>query len=88
MKIRPHHILVKHEYEAKDIYKWLKEGKDFSELAKKYSQCSSHQNGGDLGDVDSRKLDEDFLEAFNVLKPASYSLPVRTRFGWHIIYKK
>ena len=88
MKIRPYHILVKHEYEAQDIYKWLTQGKDFSELAKKYSLCSSHQNGGDLGDTDPKKLNEDFLDAFNKLNPANYSKPVRTRFGWHILYRK
>lgn len=85
MKVHPHHILVQHEYEAKDIYQWLQSGKDFADLARKYSQCSSHQQGGDLGEVDSRRLDPDFLEAFELLKPGSYSKPVKTRFGWHII---
>lgn len=87
MKVHPYHILVKHEYEAKDIYQWLQSGKDFSELAKKYSQCGSHQKGGDLGEVDSQRLDEDFLEAFLALKEGSFSEPVRTRFGWHIILR-
>lgn len=85
MIIHPHHILVKYEYEAKDIYQWLQAGKDFADLARKYSQCASHAQGGDLGAVDSRKLDSDFLEAFELLKPHSYSKPVKTRFGWHII---
>lgn len=85
MKISPSHILLKHEYEAKDIYKWLQEGKEFSALARKYSQCSSYQSGGDLGEVEEQRLDDDFVAAFHSLKPGEYTIPVRTRFGWHII---
>lgn len=87
MKVKPWHILVKQEYEAKDIQKLLGEGKSFEDLAKKYSICSSSQNGGFLGEVDRRRLNEDFLEAFELLKPGQISKPVRTSFGWHLIMK-
>lgn len=87
MKVKPYHILVKHEYEAKDIQKMLDDGKPFEELAKKFSICSSRHNGGFLGEVDSRRLDADFMDAFDLLKPGQVSKPTRTSFGWHLIKK-
>jgi peptidyl-prolyl cis-trans isomerase C len=87
MKVKPHHILVKQEYEANDILRLLKSGKSFEELAKKFSLCSSRQNGGALGEVDSRRLDPTFLEVFEDLKPGEVSKPTRTPFGWHLIKK-
>ncbi|MBL7542699.1 MAG: peptidylprolyl isomerase [Bdellovibrionaceae bacterium] len=88
MKIRPYHILVKYEYEANDIMRLLKSGALFEDMAKKYSICPSRQNGGFLGEVDARRLDQDFLEAFDALKPGETSMPTRTQFGWHLIKKE
>ena len=49
MQIRASHILVSSEDEAKFILSELKAGKEFSELARKYSSCPSGKSGGDLG---------------------------------------
>lgn len=87
MKVRPYHILVRHQFEAEDIVRLLKKGSTFEDLAKKYSICSSSQAGGFLGEVDSRRLDSDFLEAFEKLKSGEISKPLRTQFGWHLIKK-
>lgn len=88
MKVRPYHILVTHKYEADDILIMLKNGKPFDYLAKKYSLCrNSSFNGGYLGEVDSINLDSDFFEAFESLGPNEVSIPIRTRFGWHLIKK-
>lgn len=81
------HILVPHRYEAEDILKLLKDGKDFSEMAKKRSQCPSAASGGDLGNLKGKKLDPDFAEAAEILKPGQMSGIVRTRFGYHIILR-
>lgn len=81
------HILVPHKYEAEDILKLLKDGKDFSELAKKMSQCPSAASGGDLGNLKGKKLDMDFEEAAEILKPGQISGIVRTKFGYHIIQR-
>jgi peptidyl-prolyl cis-trans isomerase C len=40
------HILVKTEQQAKDILGQLHKGKDFSTLAKRYSECPSGKKGG------------------------------------------
>jgi len=75
-----------HKYELADIQKKLKEGKDFSELARKHSTCPSASAGGDLGLLTYGKADPDFEEASLELKIGEISkAPVRTRFGYHLI---
>lgn len=82
------HILVTHEYEAQDLLRMLQQGKDFAELAKKYSQCSSAPAGGDLGELKPGRADESFEEAAFALKPGQRtSQPVRSRFGYHLILR-
>lgn len=87
MKLR--HILVQHEYEARDLERKLNAGEDFSMIAAKHSLCSSRANGGDLGDLTGKlnRLDETFREAAEALKPGTRSGPVRTKFGYHLIFR-
>jgi peptidyl-prolyl cis-trans isomerase C len=81
-----HHILVQHAFEANDILRLLDAGKEFSELAQKYSTCSSAKNQGDLGAVVEGKADADFEEASLRLKPGEITKkPIRSRFGFHLI---
>lgn len=88
--MRLRHILVKHEYEARDLERKLESGSSFEDLAKKFSSCPSSAAGGDLGDLTGKlsRLDEDFLEAAQALKPGERSGPVRTRFGYHLILRE
>ncbi len=87
-EIRLYHILVTHKYEAEDLLRLLKDGGSFFELAKKFSICTSAKNSGNLGEIESRKLDEDFKEASDNLSIGETSkIPIRTRFGYHIIMK-
>lgn len=84
-----HHILVKHQYEAEDLLKKLGQGAEFSELAKKFSICPSSSVGGDLGPQKFGRADSDFEEAVSILKIGSYTeKPIRTRFGYHLIFRK
>lgn len=85
MKLHVAHILLQQKYEAEDVQRKLKEGVDFAQLAQKYSQCPSGQQGGDLGEVPVSRLDATFAEAAETLKPGEVSAIVRTRFGHHII---
>ncbi|QLY25710.1 peptidylprolyl isomerase [Bdellovibrio sp. KM01] len=86
MKIQVSHILVQHSYEAEDILRALKDGKDFAELARKFSKCSSAADGGNLGVFSEGKLDPDFEEtAFSLKVGQTTTKPIRTRFGYHII---
>lgn len=85
MKLKAKHILVKHEYEAKDILRKLQEGKSFEELAKDFSICPSARNGGDLGEFPKGRMVPAFEKALMQLKENEVSGIVRTQFGYHLI---
>ena len=85
MKLKAKHILVQHEYEAKDLQKKLQEGKNFEELAKDYSLCSSARNGGDLGEFPKGAMVPSFEKALLQLKENEISGIVKTQFGYHLI---
>lgn len=59
---------------------------DFAEAAKKHSQCTSAQSGGDIGYF-PRKLavDEAFAKAAFSLQPGEISDVVQTDYGLHLI---
>ncbi|MCL2509981.1 MAG: peptidylprolyl isomerase [Methanomassiliicoccaceae archaeon] len=82
------HILVKTENEAKKLKDELLKGKDFAELAKKYSTCPSGKSGGDLGWFGRGQMVAPFeTAAFNAQKGDIVG-PVKTEFGWHLIKVK
>jgi peptidyl-prolyl cis-trans isomerase C len=80
------HILLTDRVTAEDVLRHLKEGKSFEELARKFSQCSSAPQGGDLGNLAGKKnVDPDFMEALELLKIGETSGIIRTWFGFHLI---
>lgn len=83
--LKAKHILVKNEYEAKDILKKLQDGKSFEELAKDFSMCPSSARGGDLGEFPKGRMVPAFEKAVLQLKENEVSGIVRTQFGYHII---
>ena len=85
MNLKARHILVRHEFEAKDILRKLKEGKSYEELAKDFSICPSALRGGDLGEFPRGKMVPAFEKALLQLKENEISGIVRTQFGYHII---
>ncbi|MDD4328428.1 MAG: peptidylprolyl isomerase [Aliarcobacter sp.] len=87
------HILVKTEAEAKAIIieldKSAKKEDKFAELAKTKSADATAQNGGYLGKVPADKLVPEFTAAAKALAKNTYSkTPVKTEFGYHIIFLK
>lgn len=85
MILKAKHILVTHEYEAKDILKKLEQGESFEKLARDFSLCGSAQNGGDLGTFKKGMMVAPFEKALLQLAPGEISGVVRTQFGHHII---
>lgn len=85
MKLKAKHILVTHEYEAKDLLKKLNDGKTFEELARDFSLCSSAADGGDLGEFSKGMMVPMFEKALLQLKENEISGPVKTQFGFHLI---
>lgn len=69
-----------------NIYQQLKAGKDFAEMAKKYSlDAKSANNGGDLGWVHPGELPPELEETITTLSTHQVSKPVRSKLGWHLI---
>jgi peptidylprolyl isomerase len=92
-EVKARHILVKTEAEAKKLINQLRkvpknklEAK-FIELAKEHSIGPSKIDGGELGWFSKGKMIPTFSEAaFNLNKGNITLKPVKTRFGYHIIY--
>ena len=79
------HILVETETEAEELSLSLKNGADFSELAKTYSTGPSGAQGGNLGWFGQGAMVPTFENAVIKLKIDELSVPVQTQFGWHLI---
>lgn len=85
-EIRASHILVETEEDAKMVLSELEQGKDFAELAKKYSTDEiTSSNGGDLGYFGKGRMVPEFEEAAFKLKTGEISDIVKSEFGYHII---
>ncbi len=85
------HILVKTEGEAKNIIKTLDKAQnkkdEFITLAKTKSIGPSGPKGGYLGKFPETQMVPEFSKAAKALSKGSYSKkPVKTQFGYHIIY--
>jgi peptidyl-prolyl cis-trans isomerase D len=75
------------EKKARDVLAEARSGKDFTELAKKYSDDSgSKSSGGDLGWLNpAASIDKTFSAALFAMKRGEISDLVKTQFGYHII---
>ncbi len=88
MQVQAKHILVDHEHEAQDLVKKLEaKEKTFEELAQSFSKCPSGKSGGDLGSFGKGQMVKPFEDATFELEVGSVSAPVKTQFGYHLIYR-
>lgn len=83
--LKAQHILVSHEYEAKDILRKLQQGEEFGKLAQDFSICPSARNQGHLGEFPKGRMVPAFEKSLLKLKENEISEIVRTQFGYHII---
>jgi len=95
--VEARHILIKvdanSEAEAAEaarasidtIFNMAKEGQDFAELAKQYSEGPTKTKGGYLGAFTQETMVKPFADAAFSMKAGEISEPVRTQYGWHII---
>ncbi len=78
--------IAKAREEGERVLAKLKDGKDFAELARKFSQDpTAAENGGDLGFFTRGRMVPEFSDAAFSLKPGDISDLVGTPFGFHII---
>jgi len=73
------------EKQAREVYDKAVAGEDFAELAKKYSQDTSKENGGYLGSFEKDDMVKPFGDKAFSMAVNEISEPVKTIFGWHII---
>jgi parvulin-like peptidyl-prolyl isomerase len=90
-KVTARHILVKSEAEAKSILKEIKKSSNklstFTKLAKTKSIGPSKTQGGKLPPFAKGQMVPQFSDAAFAMSPKSYSKkPVKTKYGYHIIY--
>lgn len=83
---RAQHILVEEESNANVILKEIKEGGDFSELAKIHSKdITTSEEGGDLGLFERELMVPEFDKAVFDMNVGDISEVVKTDYGYHII---
>ena len=102
-KIRASHILIMHN-ESKDsrseiskekaksinvIYKSVAQGKTtFGDAAVKHSDCSSAEQGGNLGEFGKGMMVKPFEDVAFSLKVDEISKPFESEFGFHIVKRE
>ena len=93
MQVQALHILVPTEAQAIEIRKEIMQGttkqeifNNFMAAAKKYSKCPSGSSGGILGWFGRGDMVPEFEKAAFALTPGEVSEPVKTAYGWHLIY--
>ena len=74
---------------AKEVIKKLDAGESFDDLAKEYSTDeSTKDDGGKLADFVHGDMPDEFEKAALALENGKYTTePVKTQYGYHIIYK-
>lgn len=73
------------EEKAEDIIKRIRNGENFADLAKEYSEDPTASSGGDLGFIEKDQMAKEFRDAVSKMKPGDVSSPFWTVSGLHII---
>jgi len=84
------HILVASKGEAITIRNHIvnakKQLKEFEKRARKHSTCPSARRGGDLGTFGKGQMAAGFEIAIKKMDVGTVSEPVKTRYGYHLIW--
>ncbi len=70
---------------AEELLARLREGHEFSRLARSGSDCASAANGGDLGLVPEERLAKELRAVVRKLEPGEISEVVQSPAGYHIL---
>lgn len=75
--------------DAKALYDRVKNGENINNLAKIYSEePNAKETGGDLGWFSKGRMVKPFEDAVFSSKPGDVLGPIKTNFGYHVIYIK
>lgn len=84
--VRASHLLVDTKEEAIKLKEEILAGKSFADAAAEVSKCPSGANGGDLGFFSKGQMVKEFEDAAFSMDVGEVSDPVKTGFGYHLIY--
>lgn len=89
-EFRLQHILVSAQRNdaptrAQQAYKLLQDGQAFESVAREFSDDASAADGGNIGNMRQEELMPELKDAISLLLPGSFSHPVRSQYGFHII---
>ncbi len=79
------HLLVDTEEQCLALKAEIEAGKDFAEVAKKYSNCPSSAQGGDLGSFGPGQMVPEFDKVVFSAALNTVQGPVKTQFGYHLL---
>lgn len=97
-KVKARHILIMADANAsqvdndkalaqiREIAGKIHSAEDFAAMAKEYGQDGTKENGGDLGWFGKSQMVKEFADAAFTLPVNTLSEPVRTQFGYHLIW--
>lgn len=87
--VQANHILVESQAEAERVFARVRNAteREFVQEAKRTStEPGAAERGGRLGSAVASTYVPEFANAVVALEPGEISRPVRTQFGWHVIY--
>ncbi|HNP62579.1 MAG TPA: peptidylprolyl isomerase [Woeseiaceae bacterium] len=73
------------EAKAQEIYRSLKDGADFRQLAARHSEGRTALEGGSLGWLNGQQIPSIFTDVLQDMKPGDISEPFRTSNSLHIV---
>jgi foldase protein PrsA len=79
------HILVKQESFANDLYRQIRNGANFAQLAKKHSEDTTSAKEGGNFEAFKGKTVAPFDKFVFDAETGELSKPIKTEFGWHVI---
>ena len=85
-KVQARHILVGAKELADELKEKIDQGEEFTKLAEEHSECPSKKRGGDLGWFGKGAMVRPFEVAAFTAQEGDVVGPIKTEFGWHLIY--
>jgi len=80
-------ILKQHEATLRSVVGAAELKREFGELAREHSDCSSHKDGGDLGFFARGRMQPAFEKAVEAIAVGEMSGIIETDSGVHLIYR-
>jgi len=79
------HILVDDNETCQKLKDQIEAGADFAEMARKYSNCPSAAEGGNLGEFSRGQMVKEFDDVVFSGELNIVHGPVKTQFGYHLL---